>query len=334
MKKSSFRKSAVAAAVAGTLVATGAAPAEANVVDFSWRGAFTQLTVTGSPVFNSPSDYAGGFYANGDGVAGSYGAPYFPGNVGPGAAPSTFYSGAFYTAHGWYGNRTPISGTLSFDTSTGAGVGTVNPFFFFGDTPGSGMATNVALTPGLTFQVTDTLGTLVGSMVFSWNGDFHSVSIVMDASGMLANLATALQGGFTSTISGVGALPATDGLDFNPQAAVTTYPLGPSPIATKTLNTGSGCDGLTLATQINAYSIVTNMANIGICTTGMVDDGIGGDPMTSAAFMSFNANFDITWVQLESPGYPPPPIPIPATAWLFGSGLAGMAALARRKRSA
>lgn len=88
------------------------------------------------------------------------------------------------------------------------------------------------------------------------------------------------------------------GLNFGTAKTPKFLPLGPSPAATKTLNTGAGCDGLTLATQVNAYSIVTNFANVGICTTGMADDGIGGDPMTSVAFSGFNANFDILSVHL------------------------------------
>ena len=333
MDISSLRKTAVALAVAGTFSAAGVPQAEANIVNLSWRGAFTQLTPTGSVVSNSPSDYSAGFYANGDGVGGSYGAPYFPDNVGPGATPSAFYSGAFYTAHGWYGNRTPLSGTLSFDTSTGAGVGTVNPFFFFGDTPGSGMGTNVARTPALTFQVIDTLGTLVGSMVFSWNADFHSVSIVMDASGMLANLGALTSSEPTTSLSGVGALPATDGISFGPVTYPFQLPLGPSPVATTTLNTGAGCDGLTLAAQVNAYTITPNIGNISVCTTGMTDDGIGGDPMTSAAFSGFNANFDITSVYFDSFVTAPASVPVPAAVWLFGSGLLGLAGFLRRKRS-
>lgn len=309
MNSSFFKKSAIAVAVAGSFAAT--LSAEANVVNVSWSGAFTMLNPTGAPVANSPSDYASGYYANG----------------GPG-----FGAG---TTHGWYGNRTPITGTMSFDTSTGAGVGTVTPFYFFGDTPGSGPGTSVASALGVTFQTIDTLGTIVGSLLFSWNGLGHSVSIVLDGSGMFASLPGMIGGGPTTTVSGVGALPATDGLDFDATKAVKLLPLGPSPVATKTLNTGAGCDGTTLATQVNAYTINTNFANVGTCTTGMVDDGIGGDPMASVAFSGFNANFDVTSVHFDSfVPTPGPVIPVPAAVWLFGSGLAGLATIARRKRKA
>lgn len=331
--KSSFKKTALASVLAGTFAAAAIPAAEANVVNVSWSGAFTMLNPAGAPVANSPSDYASGYYANGDSVSGTGGAPYFPGNVGSGADCTT-YAPACVTSHGWYGNRTPVSGTMSFDTSTGAGVATVNPFFFFGDTPGTGPNTSIASALGVTFQVIDTVGTMIGAMLFSWNGLGHSVSIVLDASGMLSNIGAAIMGGPTSTVSGVGALPATDGMNFGTAKLPKFLPLGPSPAATKTLNTGAGCDGSTLATQVNAYTITTNMANVGVCTTGMANDGIGGDPMTSAAFAGFNANFDITSVHFDSFVTAPAAVPVPAAVWLFGSGLLGLVGIARRKKKA
>ncbi len=332
--KPTFRKTAVAMAVAGVAGTVLVPEAEANVVNLSWRGAFTFLGESGAPIANIASDYMAGYYGNGDSSSGNGGAPYFPGNVAPGADCTT-YGPACVTAAGWYGNRTPVSGTMSFDTLTGAGVGTINPYFFLGDTPGSGANTAVAAFQSVTFQAIDSIGTLLGSMVFAWNGVNHSVSIVMDASGMFASLPAPP----TSTITGVGALPATDGTNFGTAEVPKYYPLGPSPVATKTLNTGAGCDGLTLATQVNAYTIVTNTANVATCATGMTDDGIGGDPMTSTAFYGFNANFDITSVHLEPSVQcltcpPPPEVPVPPAMWLFGSGLAGLSALARRKRKA
>ena len=109
-----------------------------------------------------------------------------------------------------------------------------------------------------------------------------------------------------------------------------TLPLGPHPIATTTLNTGPGSDGLTLATQVSPYSIVTDATNVGICTTGMIDDGIGGDPLFSeggGGFTGFNANFDFRSVHLDSFV-----VPVPAAVWLFGSGLMGLAAVARQRK--
>lgn len=304
---SSFKKTALAAVVAGTFAAVGAPQAQANVVNVSWSGAFTMLGGGGSPVPNAGSWYQSGFYSTANG--------------GQGAA----------TSHGWKGNRTPVSGTMSFDTSTAAGVATVNPFFFFGTTPGSGKNTSVARALGVSFQVIDTVGDMIGTMLFSWNGGGHSVSIVLNASGILSNLGAAIGGGPTSTISGVGALPASNGTNFGTKSSPLFLPLGPSPAATETMNTGPGCNGLTIATQVNAYTINTNFATLGTCTTGMTNDTVGGSPMTSPAFSGYNANFDILSVHYNSFAATPA-VPVPAAVWLFGSGLLGLVGIARRKK--
>jgi hypothetical protein len=290
---SMFKKTVLAAAVAG---AVGAAlPAEANVLNVSFKGAFTMLNPSGSALTNSPSDYKNGFY----GVTGT--------NSGPA------------TTFGWKGLRTPITGTMSFDTSTGAGVATVNPFLFFGN----GNA-NYAAAVGVTFQAIDTIGTLVGGMLFSWNAGSHQVSIVLDAGQLFGALPSLIGGGPTTTVSGTYTA-------VSPGPAITT-----AIARTSTLNTGAGCDGATLATQVNAFTINTNFAAVGLCTdtsTGFgVNDGIGGDPMTSPAFANHNGNFDILSVHFDS-FVSTPVVPVPAAVWLFGSGLAGLAAIGRRRKS-
>jgi len=311
METSSLKKTAMVAAVAGTLAIT-APSAQANVLNFSWTGAFTFLNQAGTPIQNTGSDYATGHYADGSGGSGSFGSP---------------------TTHGWNGYRTPISGTLSFDTSSGASVGTITPFQFFGDTPGSGPGTTVARLQNISFQSIDTLGTMVGTLLFSWNGAADYVSIVLDGSGLFANLAAMMAGGPTASLSGVGALPATNGYNFGSPIFPISLPLGPSPVATKTLNNGiesgfpTACDGQPIATQVNAYTIVGVPAVIDACTTGMVDDGIGGDPMTSIRYGSYNMNLDVTSVHVDSVV-----VPIPAAVWLFGSGLLGLIGLSRHKK--
>ena len=57
-------------------------------------------------------------------------------------------------------------------------------------------------------------------------------------------------------------------------------------------------------------------------------DTIPGTPMLDGAFPGWNAAFDL------NPAPQLAAIPIPAAAWLFGSGLVGLAGIARRKKKA
>lgn len=56
-------------------------------------------------------------------------------------------------------------------------------------------------------------------------------------------------------------------------------------------------------------------------------DGVPGIPMpTGGPFAGFNANFNLQ-------GITPSAVPVPAAVWLLGSGLVGLAGVARRKRT-
>ncbi len=300
MKTASLKKTALAAAIAGTFAVTAIPQAKANVLNLSWTGAFTFLNSTAIAIVNSPTDFASGYY----GIAG--------------AAHGTT------TAFGWHGNRTPISGTMSFDTATGAGVGTITPFMFLGD------ATNHVMNVlNMTFQRADTIGTVIGTMLFSWNGAGYPVSIVWDASGLFSAMAGgAFAGGPTSTISGVGVLPSTNGLDFDTSKATKFFPLGPSPIATTSTNTNAACAGVAITSQVNAYTINTLPAYTTCFPTTAESFIYGGSPIPSGSFAGFNPNFDMTSVHLESISS----VPLPPAVWLFGSGLLGLIGFVRRKK--
>jgi hypothetical protein len=65
-----------------------------------------------------------------------------------------------------------------------------------------------------------------------------------------------------------------------------------------------------------------------LASTDPDGDGVMGVPMAAGGpFAGFNANFNANMSPVE-------PVPIPAAVWLFGSGLLGLAGLARRKKSA
>lgn len=208
-----------------------------------------------------------------------------------------------------YGFRTQISGTMSFDTNTGAGTGTVNPFDFMNSGP--------AIASDLNFQaIGDGAGNpgslIIGNMTFSWNGNNITTQIVLDASGLFAEVPTIAIGDVydasTCNSSGACAIPASDNIRKG------SYPIGPVPIATSSFNT----------TGQTGYGTTIGQLSLG------TDDGVGGSPMDNGPFSGYNANFDITTISITTG---PEIIPIPAAVWLFGSGLLGLAAVARRRKA-
>lgn len=253
-----LKQTVLSLALTGILGSTAVTSAHAETVQFSVDGLFTMVNQSGFALQNSTYPY--------------------------------------YADPTWgYGFRTPISGSMQFDTVTGAGVGTINPFNF--------LNAGQAVPHDFTLQaVGDGAGGpgsfIIGNMLFDWNGNNNiAVEIVLDGSGFFTAYIDGLTPG--ETVSGVGATPATDAIRKG------QFPIGPTPIATTTIDTD------------------------GTVFTG--DDGVGGSQMDNGPFEGFNFNFDFTSMTNEV--IVVPAIPIPATVWLFGSGLLGLVGVARRKCS-
>ena len=262
-----LKKKAISVAIASALTAVVSAPAQAAVIDMSYQGLFTMLDPTGKGLQNTSYPF--------------YGDPTWG-----------------------YGKRTQISGTMQFDTVTGAGSGTVNPFNFFSGGPANAL--------GVTFQSIGG-GLMLGNMLFNWNSSNITTNIVLDGSGLFG----ALAGGIppvSATLDQAAcaglpcSLPASDG------AFKGSQPIGAVPIATSSFNV-AGSTGF--GTTLGQLSLGT-------------DDGIGGTPMDNGPFSGFNANFDITSVHVDAVSQ----VPVPAAVWLFGSGLLGLVGVARRRKSA
>ena len=231
--------------------------------------------------------------------------------------------------------QTPINGTFTFDTDTGAGTGTVDPFDFFGNPPS-------LPAQAKDFSVQSIGGGLVlGNALFDWNGNYNiPVSLVWDASGLFGNLSGAIGGflggctGTSCTIAGTGAAPATDGTYIN--ATYGYLANGPTPLATTTFNTTNApgcalgaCDGVNPSGELPLITDTTPFGAGVYHSTRTA--GIGGNPMQSGPFQGFNANFDAQ--SLTVTGYEPSAVPVPAAVWLFGSGLLGLVGVARRRKA-
>lgn len=211
--------------------------------------------------------------------------------------------------------RTAITGTMQFDTVTGAGSATVVPFSFFV----SGLAIASSITMQAIGNGAGGAGPLVlGNMGFTWNGSVGiPVSLVLDATGFFNAVGAGVS--ISQTITG-GTLGATDNTK---DSTGVTHPMGPQVMSTQTQNT----------TAIGTIVLGSNPSGtLPLLTDNKVDAsngdiGIGGSPMRAGPFLGFNANFDVASVHVTS-------VPVPAAAWLFGSGLVGLVGVARRKRSA
>jgi hypothetical protein len=231
----------------------------------------------------------------------------------------------YYADPTWgYGFRTQVSGTMTFDLATGSGSATVNSFDFFG-------APTVATA--ITMQVIDPANGLVqANMGFNWSSaNGIPVSLILDARGFFGAIS---QGVATSdvidqaTVAGYGALPASNGINWG------TFPVGPVPMATTSLDTTL----ISSASVACADDVANGVAN-GNCLglnpsseLGVIagDDGIGGSPVIDGPFPGLNPNFDITAIHINAVTSE---IPVPAAVWLFGSGLIGLIGVAKRKRA-
>ncbi len=219
-----------------------------------------------------------------------------------------------------FGLRSTITATATFNTDTGTGTGTISPFSF----RGNGNLTS----PSISFQAIGDGASgpgplILANMSSSWNfNNGIPVSMVIDASGFF----DAVQGGLVvgQTITGVGAIPASNNASFNAQ----NIPIGPAPFATTTWDTtdiGPGTIGtnpsgtlpLIADTQVNTF-----------VTTGS-EIGIGGSPQRAGPFGGGEFNYDFTSIRIDN--IIVPAVPVPAAAWLFGSGLLGLIGVARRR---
>lgn len=263
--------------------------------------------------------------------------------------------------------QTPISGTMAFDSITGAGTATLVPFDF-GDNAPTGPFTATSMNIQ---AIGDGLGgngtLLLGNMLFDWNtAQGIPVSCVMDAAGFIG-ADTNAGGNFAdgvldaADVASYGATPASDGTyvgEIPNDPATGTGPggfpgylaLGPLPIAMTSYNTTNfaGCtlgDCQDFGTS-GVLPLVTDTDPNSNDYTANTGGTIGGNRMQSGPLQGKNVNLEFTKLAFTSfeAGESIPPncdfgigcvgqVPVPAAVWLFGSGLLGLIGVARRKKS-
>ena len=210
-----------------------------------------------------------------------------------------------------YGKRTQISGTLQFNTNTGRGSATVNHFEFYD-------GGNLVISE---FDLMASVGSpdlSIGNIRWAWGGSLIATQIVLDASGLFTELPSAALGDVydasSCAASGACATPASN--DVNSLSFLPPLEIGPALISTTSYNTAGQTGTLT---------------TLGMLSLG-TDDGIGGSPMDNGPFENFNFNFDFTHISVTGVS-DPSAVPIPASVWLFASGIIGLSGMARRRKA-
>lgn len=226
---------------------------------------------------------------------------------------------------GGFMDQQPISSTMVYNDQSGSGFSasmTIENFATYGAT---------ATIYEISLQRHENTNYIIGNMLADWNNSYGvPLSMVWDATGLFNAIDYGLQEGDVisgtylkrngATIADVNsAVPASDGiLDYNGSA----LNQGPAPLAVTTLNTTPTC---TPGTDC--------MGNALSGAAPFVDDGISGSPMIDGYFVGLNVNFDIgsgnslTVENISS-------VPVPGAVWLFGTGLMGLIAAAKRRKTA
>lgn len=251
-------------------------------------------------------------------------------------------------AKGVNGFLTPVSGTLVLEMTSGVVSGgglSIAPFWFLGNSPGEDYDLHDSSIVGIGDGMGGSGPLLLGNMLFDWNGNSNiPLSIVWDASGVLGAIGSGISVG--GIVSGVGASPSVDGTYSSPTFGYIAQ--GPTPLATtdwnitplcSTASPGDGsCLGANPSGSLPLIADIAPNANRYDLSTSTYEDllgdgtGIGGNPMIDGPFTGLNFNFDINTLTLQSVIIVDNVVPIPAALWLFGSGLAILVTVSKRKR--
>jgi len=232
------------------------------------------------------------------------------------AADGSFLANTSELTNATDGNRTPVAGTMQYNTLNSSAIFTMQPFLL-----------NQEVAEWTTLYMED-----IGSNLtllnanFNWNGySGIPVSLVWDTTGLTNAINNGLSNNSTVNGSLGGAIPETSNtVKSSGPFGTITYPLGPSPLATTAFDT-------TPITSVNFGSNPSSqlpIINDLVVDTTNGDVGIGGSPQQIGPFVTANINLDISTLVVTNMSA----VPVPAAFWLFGSGLLGLLGLRRKNR--
>jgi len=257
----SIKKTAIASAIAITL-------GSALIPGSSYADLYT---FSFGPAVTNPIETTGGFPSIPTDPAANDGLFTM---LDPGGRELQNVSYPYYGDPTWgYGFRTQIAGTFTLDTADNSGSVAIQSFQFFA--AGAGVFSDMTFTDA-GVDTSNGHQLLLSNMLFNWNGNNGiPVSLVWDVDGLM----TAINGGLTigDKVTS-GALPASNNIRKG------LYPIGPSPVATTTMDTNALC----LAPPYNSCMDVNPIATAIIAgLPGQpADDGVGGSPMVDGPFVS------------------------------------------------
>jgi hypothetical protein len=216
------------------------------------------------------------------------------------------------------GALTPNSATGTPFVSTAAPTGTGNVLQLnFGQISGFTGSTplfNSANAATTNYMVLDGISGAAGTEEFQATSALTPITAYSAVNGAITNHIQ------TEIAAWQAAAPTTG--DLQDTTGTATYAVKSGPLLGGTLITGQNFAG-SLGTALGFYDVTTTGAHKAVITQYANSTGAG--------YWFLSASGDLTW---NVPTNGTAPVPLPAAAWLLGSGLLGMAGIARRRRVA
>lgn len=210
---------------------------------------------------------------------------------------------------------------------------TVLPLAFASAAPAASITTT-----GNNFTMLTSIGSMVGSdsnVSFTWDGTFNTS--VSGAGNATLSSSTPFYGYNWSThnvsIYGPGTYTVfSDCAPGNPGCGSGTaipFTVAPNQVGVHLLfDWGINKDmDLVNVWDLNATFPGNPPSSWDAASSDANGDGVRGIPFVDGTFVGFNANFNVNGVVAMNPS----PTPVPAAAWLLGSGLLGLMGFAKRK---